>query len=205
MIPECTKTSARIRGLATFALLGFSATAHAQGAQLFELTLSGSYSERFSEYKTNRTKSWGAELRLPLTHFFEVSVGHSFMEDKDTFNEKYRAMQQDLGYTLPEGSIESIDTYIDTTTNAALFYTFGYLRPSIFGGALWRTYCSENTLADYGCQDQDVTWNAGAALSVIITYNLRLRASVRYSPSVVKDNEDQKYDQSTSLGLTFVL
>lgn len=192
-------------GIALLSALGGTGRAFAQSPQLFELTLSGSYSERFSEYKTNQTKSWGAELRLPLTHFFEVSVGHSFLEDKDTFNEKYRALQQEQGYTLPEGPIESIDTYIDTTTNAALFYTFGYLRPSIFGGALWRTYCSENTLADYGCKDQDVTWNAGAALSVIITYNLRLRASIRFSPSVVKDNADQKYDQSTSIGLTFVL
>lgn len=192
-------------GLAFLSMLLITNRAHAQRPQLFELTLSGSYSERFSEYKTNQTRSWGAELRLPLTHFFEVSVGHSFLEDKDIFNEKYRTLQQEQGYTLPDGPIESIDSYVDTTTNAALFYTFGYLRPSVFGGALWRTYCSENTLADYGCKDQDVTWNAGAALSVIITHNLRLRASVRFSPSVVKDSENQKYDQSTSIGLTFVL
>ncbi len=174
-------------------------------ASLFEITLSGNYSERFTDFKKNIRKSWGAELRLPVTGFLEFSLGHNFLEDRDIYNETHRMLQEEQGYTLPDGTLESIDSYIDTTANSGLYYTFGYIRPSLFGGALWRTYCSETTLADYGCQKQDVTWNAGAALSVIITHNLRLRATFRLSPSALSDKSEEVYDQSTSLGITFVM
>ena len=193
-------------GLMTLFLLVYAEQAHAFGrVPILELTLKGNYSERVSDYKKNYTKSWGVELRLPLSNFFELSLGHNFTEDRDVFNEDYRSLQEAQGNTLPEGKIESTDTYIDTTANAAIFYTFGYVRPSILGGALWRTYCSENTFVDYGCSEQDVTWNAGAALSMIVTYNLRLRLTYTFSPSFVSDESSEKYDQSTSLGLTFVL
>lgn len=171
---------------------------------LFELTLSGSYEERFSQFKTSQRRSWGAELVVPLTSFFQFSAGHTFTEDKDLFNDEYRTFQLERGVDLPEGKIEAIDTYIDTTVNGVLYHNFGYVRPSVFGGALWRTYCEENSFADYGCDEQDVTWNTGAGLSVKITGNLRLSLTYRITPSVTYKT-DERLDTLTSLGLTLAM
>jgi hypothetical protein len=192
-----------LSALVGFALwLGSPKEALAQmGMPLFEVTLSGSYEERFSQFKTNQRRSWSAELVVPLTSFFQFSAGHSFLEAKDIFNDEYREFQRTRGVELPEGPVESIETYIDTTVNGVLYQNFGYVRPSIFGGALWRTYCEENSLADYGCKEQEISWNAGAGLSLRITTNLRLSVTYRVTPSVTH-KDDERLDTLTSLGLT---
>jgi opacity protein-like surface antigen len=168
---------------------------------MLEVTLTGSLEERFSQFKTNQRRSWGAEVLVPIASFLQLSAGHTFLEDKDTFNSEYREFQSERGVALPPGAIESIETYIDSTVNGVLFQTLGYVRPSIFGGALWRTYCEENSLADYGCIEQDLSWNAGAGLSMRVTNNLRLGITYRVTPSVTH-KKDKRLDTLTSLSLT---
>lgn len=192
----------RVFSLAALSLtvLGlFGSEAH---ATIFELNLNGSYEERLSQFKNNQRRSWGVELAVPLTSFFQISGGYSYLEDKDVFNDDYRTFQESQGIVLPEGPLETIDTYVDTTVNGVLYTTLGYVRPSIFGGAMWRTYCEENSLVDYGCKEQDLSWNAGASLSVMVTYNTRLRMTYRVSPSVSAKN-NTPLDTLISMGLTF--
>jgi opacity protein-like surface antigen len=169
--------------------------------QLFELTLTGSAEQRYSQFKTGQRRSWGAEILVPVTSFFQLSAGHTYLENKDTYNEAYREFQRQQGVELPAGNINSIETYIDTTVNGVLYQNLGYVRPSIFGGALWRTYCEENSFADYGCKPQDVSWNAGAGISVYVTNNLRVGVSYRLTPSVTHKT-DERLDSLTSLSLT---
>ena len=198
-----SSSSAYVAALCTsLALVTWAQPALARyGMPRFELTLNGSYEQRFSQFKTNERRSWGAELLVPLTSFFQFSAGHTFLKNRDVYNDEYKAFQRARGIELPEGTVESIDTYIDTTVNGVLYQNFGYVRPSIFGGALWRTYCEENTFNDYGCKEQDVSWNAGAGLSLQITNNLRLSLSYRVTPSVTYKTDD-RLDTLTSLGLT---
>ena len=175
----------------------------AQSGRYFELTLSGSYETRYSQYRENQRKSYGVELLVPLTSFLQLSAGHTFVEDKDIYNDEYRAFQAEQNVALPDGPLFNISTYADTTGNGVLYYNFGYVRPSVFGGVLLRTYCEENPLIDYGCVEQDPTWNAGAGLSMIITLNLRLNISHRVSPAVTYETDGQ-LDGLTSVGLTIM-
>jgi hypothetical protein len=169
--------------------------------QFFELTLTGSAEQRYSQFKTGQRRSWGAEILVPVTSFFQLSAGHTYLENKDTYNDAYREFQRQQGVELPAGNINSIETYIDTTVNGVLYQNLGYVRPSIFGGALWRTYCEENSFTDYGCKPQDVSWNAGAGISVYVTNNLRVGVSHRLTPSVTHKT-DKRLDSLTSLSLT---
>lgn len=178
--------------------------AHA-GARFIDVSLSGSYNSDIQKYQTSTRRSLGIELGLPLTNIFDVSVSHTQILDRDVYNEIYRQAKIAQGVTVPNGDIEQKTQIADTSVNASMGYLFGYIKPAVFGGALWRRSCLEDTFQDYGCVDQDATWNAGLAVSAYITSSTRFRVSYRRSPSAAQESEKKSYDELTSFGLTWSL
>ncbi len=180
-------------------------SAFAQG-RFLSISLTGAYAENTTKNSQTYRKSWGAELGLPLTSFFEVSLGHTFVEDITIYNDEYRELLEDRGYPLPEGRLTATQRIQDYSANGSLGYSIRSIRPSIFGGALRRKVCQEDFLEDHGCEMQNLTWNAGVALSVYVTWSLRLKASHRISPSVHQvSGEKRKFDELTSVGLEWSL
>jgi hypothetical protein len=178
--------------------------AHA-GARYVDISLTGSYQSDIQKYLTSTRRSLGLEIGLPLTNFLDLSLSHTQILDRDVYNELYRETKKSQGVTVPEGDIEQKTQIVDTSVNAAVGYSFGYVKPTLFGGALWRRSCLEDTFQDYGCSDQDVTWNAGIALSAYITMSTRFRVSYRRSPSASQESSKKNYDELTSIGLTWSL
>ena len=175
-----------------------------QPARFLDISVSGSYSRSFGQYTESRRKSLGIELGLPLSSFFEVSLGHNLIQDSTIYNDDYREAVKER-IVLPEGPITQSRNIQDYSANGALGIDLGHVRPSIFGGALRRKICEEDFLQDYGCQTQDLTWNAGVALQVYVTDALRLKLSFRVSPSVDTKRSTKTFDQLTSVGLTWGL
>ena len=178
--------------------------AHAQGSFL-DISVDGSYSKSKDKFSTNYRKTWGLQLGIPLTSFFEVALGHTFTENTVIYNDLYRKAMISSGYTIPEGSLSAKTQVQDYSANGALGYSIGAVKPSIFGGALRRKMCREDVLADDGCETQDLTWNAGVSLQIYLTMALRLKATYRISPSIDQSTPKKSYDELTSLGLTWSL
>jgi hypothetical protein len=174
-------------------------------ARYLDVSLTGSYQSDIQKYLTSTRRSLGIELGLPLTSVFELGIAHTQILDRDVYNELYRETKKAQGVTVPEGDIEQKTQIVDTSVNASVGYWFGYVRPTLFGGALWRRSCLEDTFQDYGCTNQDVTWNAGLALSAYITANTRFRISYRRSPSASQESSKKNFDELTSVGLTWSL
>lgn len=178
--------------------------AAAQG-RFLDISVSGSYQKTLADDRDNYRRSWGLELGLPLTSFFEVQFGHTFIEDVTIFNERYRESAENAGYDLPEGRLKAQSRVFDYSANGDLGVSFRAIRPSIFGGALRRKICREDYYEDHGCEQIDLSWNAGVALQVYITMSMRLKASYRVSPAIAKNREKKAYDELTSVGLEWSL
>ena len=188
--------------LACFAAL--SDRSFAQG-RFLDIGLTGSYQKTLADDRDNYRRSWGLELGLPLTSFFEVQFGHTFVEDVTIFNESFRASAQRAGYELPEGRLKSQSRVFDYSVNGDLGMALRGVRPSIFGGALRRKICREDYFEDHGCEQIDLSWNAGVALQVYLTNSIRLKASYRLSPAISKNRPKKAYDELTSVGLDWSL
>jgi hypothetical protein len=188
-------------GVATAA---WSSQARAQG-RFLDVSLSGSYQKSIAEDRDSYRRSWGLDLGLPLTSFFGIRFGHTFIEDVVVFNEKYRESALDKGFELPAGRLKAQSRVFDYSVNGDLGFNLGAVRPSLFGGALRRKICREDYYEDHGCEQVDLTWNAGAALQVYITMTMRLKASYRLSPSIAKNRERKAYDELTSVGIEWSL
>lgn len=180
----------------------FPSTASAR-SRFIDISLSGSYQSDIQKYLTSTRRSLGLELGLPINSFLDLSLGHTQIQDRDNYNHIYRDVKKSQGVAVPDGELEQNTQIVDTSFNAAVGYTFGFIKPTFFGGALWRRSCLEDTYQDYGCIDQDVTWNAGLGLSTYITTNTRFRVSYRRSPSASQESVKKNYDELTSIGLTW--
>jgi hypothetical protein len=174
-------------------------------ARYLDVSLSGSYTSDVRKYLQSTRKSFGVELGLPVTSFFDVSLAHTNILDREVYNDLYREVKKSQGVAVPEGDIEQVTRSLDSSVNAGFGYPIGYVKPTLFGGALWRRSCLEDTFESYGCLDQDVTWNAGVSLSVFITMSTRFRISYRRSPSAAQESSKKNFDELTSIGLTWGL
>lgn len=182
------------------------ASDHAEArAKFIDISLSGSYQSDIQKYLTSTRRSLGLEIGLPLTDIFDISISHTQILDRDVYNDLYRETKKAQGVTVPDGDIEQKTQIVDTSANASIGYTLGFVKPTLFGGALWRRSCLEDTFQDYGCTDQPVTWNAGIAISAYITLSTRFRVSYRRSPSASQEAAKKNYDELTSIGLTWSL
>lgn len=178
--------------------------AAAQG-RFLDISISGSYQKTLADDRDNYRRSWGLSLGLPLTSFFQVQIGHTFIEDVTLFNESYREAAENAGYELPDVRLKAQSRVFDYSANGDLGVSFQAIRPSIFGGALRRKICREDYYQDHGCEQIDLSWNAGVALQVYITMSMRLKATYRLSPSIAKNREKKAYDELTSVGLEWSL
>lgn len=196
--------SAIVTSIAGVCLL--PAVGHARGGSRYiDISVSGSFQKDIQQYVTSARRSLGIEIGLPLTEVIDLSFGHTQILDVDIYNEAYRAAKTAQGVVLPEGAIEQKTQIVDSSANAAFGHSFGYVKPTLFGGALWRRSCLEDTFQDYGCTDQNVTWNAGLAVSAYITMRTRFRLSYRISPSVHQGGTKKNLDELVSVGLTWSL
>ncbi|MFZ9519950.1 MAG: hypothetical protein ACO3A4_05675 [Silvanigrellaceae bacterium] len=176
------------------------------GARYIDISLTGSYQSDIQKYLTSTRRSLGVEIGLPLTNYLDLSLSHTQILDRDIYNELYRETKKSQGVAVPDGDIEQKTQIADTSANAAIGYSFGYIKPTLFGGALWRRSCLEDTFQDYGCTDQTVTWNAGIAISAYIGMSgTRFRLSYRRSPSASQESTKKNFDELTSVGLTWSL
>lgn len=175
------------------------------GSKLFDISLTGSFQKDIQQFVMSSRRSLGLEIGLPLTDVLDLSVGHTQILDRDEYNEAYREAKKAQGVKLPDGTIEQKTQIVDTSVNASVGHSFGYIKPTFFGGALWRRSCLEDTFQDYGCTNQKITWNAGLAISAYITMGTRARVSYRLSPSVHQPGVKKNYDELVSIGLTWSL
>jgi hypothetical protein len=197
--PAMLLTAALVTGM-----LIYSGPAHAR-ARYMDVSLSGSYTSDVRKYLQSSRKSFGVELGLPVTDFIDLSIAHTNILDREVYNDLYKQIKKSQGVSVPEGDIEQITRSLDSSVNTGIGYQIGYVKPTLFGGALWRRSCLEDTFESYGCIDQDVTWNAGVAVSVYVTMSTRFRMSYRRSPSASQDSVKKNFDELTSIGLTWGL
>lgn len=174
-------------------------------ARYIDISLTGSYQSDIQKYLKSTRQSLGVEIGLPITPFFDLSLGHTQIVDRDLYNELYRETKRAQGVFIPDGDIEQKTQIVDTSVNAAFGYPIRFIKPTVFGGALWRRSCLEDTYQDYGCTDQKVTWNAGITLSAYITMSTRFRMSYRRSPSASQESARKNFDELTTVGLTWSL
>lgn len=184
----------------------FPASAFARGgSRLFDVSITGSFQKDIQKFVTSSRRSLGVEIALPLTDVVNLTFGHTQILDLKIYNEAYREAKAVQGVALPEGSIEEKTQIADTSANADVGHSFGDVKPTLFGGALWRRSCFEDTAQDYGCTDQEVTWNAGIAVSAFTNMRPRFRLSYRISPSAHQDSSKKNLDELVSVGLSWSL
>ena len=188
------------KALLLIALAFLSLKAQAQG-RFLDISVDGSYQKTATKSYHNTRKSLGLELGIPLTSFFTISAGQNYLDDRTKYTDEWVAQRSNQS-KFPDNKYEQAKLTTDTTVNGAVGIGLGALRPSVFGGALWRRECTEDSFQDDGCEKKPLTWNAGISASVFLTYSLRFKASYRISPS-----EDNKkiFDTLMSLGLTWGL
>ena len=153
--------------LLLLALAFLSHNAQAQG-RLLDVSLDGSYQKNSTKAYINTRKSLGLELGVPITSFFTVTAGQTLLDDRTKYSVEWIA-QRSTQTKFPDNKYEQSKQTTDTTVNGALGIGLGALRPSIFGGALWRRECSEDSFQDDGCEKKPLTWNAGVSASVFLT------------------------------------
>jgi hypothetical protein len=182
----------------------FFSTSFAQ-YKYFSVSVNGSYSQSKTEYSDKLRTSYGAELGIPLTSFLEVSYNYSRTDDKDKLNQKYRDELTNKGIAVPADTpLTRKVTLLDQSLDAGVGFMLGFIKPTFFGGFLWRTSCFEEWYADFGCsQATKPTWNAGAMITTYITQRLRFKVTYRMSPVTNEGAPSKVYDRSVSLGLSW--
>ncbi len=166
--------------------------------EYLSMTLNGMLGNHYYRLEKHEKTLLGLEIGIPLTRFFQIDLGHSYNQDKTTYSDEYRKNVESLGYTLPLGKIEQMNSSLQTYANGSVGFIIGFVRPTLFGGALWQTTCDEDTFQDYGCQRQPMTWNAGVGLGAVLTRFVQLKAQYRISPNTLKTKNTE-----LSLGLTW--
>ncbi len=171
---------------------------------ILDLTLNGAYSQAVTSYYTKTAQNYGFQVDVPLLGVLFASSSYTLSETKTRYSDTYRALVLSRGATSLPAVLEEVENSAGTTADLALSAPLGFVRPTLFGGALWRQVCFEDAFEDYGCHQEAVTWNAGAALSVHVTSFLRLKVTYRASPSAMFSS-DKTFDTSISSGLTWSL
>lgn len=191
------------RAAAACALLAFTGRAHA--ARYLDVSLDGMYQRNDGPYKLTTYQTLGVDLGIPLTEFMDLSLGHMISVKTELYNETYKLAMRERGLSVPDVSLVSKEDTADTYVNAAFGVVLGYVRPTLFGGVLWRKMCNEDTFEDLGCEKPKLTWNAGAGASAYITMGTRLKISFRVSPPVTEKKKFKELDQKLTVGLAWSL
>jgi len=188
--------------------LGFS-KAWSQG-KYANISIDGTYLKKLSEYTVKEKYTIGGELGVPVNEYLEISLGHQYVVDKDVYTDAYKTMLKNYylekyGVEVPLENEELMKEYRYTITslNGGMGVMIGYVKPSLFGGAVWQTVCESDSYQESECTTEDVSWNVGVSLAVVVTRSLRLRSSYRLMPSLRDDKET--YDGQMTVGLTWGL
>ena len=183
-------------------IIAFMANPAVAQGKFVDISINGSYSKSHAVFSTTTRTSYGLELGLPISSFFEVALGHTVTKDTETFNSIYLRLLRAKGIDLPEYHRKSSIT--DSSVNGSMGVVVGPLKPTVFAGVLWRKECGSDSLAVSPCQSAaGPTWNAGIGVSVLVTYALRLKITYRISPSYDYERNRKAYDELISLGLSW--
>ncbi len=174
---------------------------YAQGDH-FDLTLNGNYSVSYnSNYKYTKT-SYGLDLGIPLNNYFELNFGDSITKEIYVYNDDYKNYLISKGNTFPAGDLTQEYNSADNYANLSLGLFSLYVSPSIYGGVVYRRSYFKDYVGTESSGDE-LTWNAGAALSIRLSRHFRFKVTYRISPSGVNSPYGNPYyDQSYSGGLT---
>jgi hypothetical protein len=175
--------------------------AFAQG-KYFDLTFNGSYSVSYnSEYKYTRV-SYGLDLGIPLNNYFELNLGDCITKEIYVFTDDYKNYFISKGNNFPAGDLTQEFNSSDSYANLSIGLFSLYVSPSIYGGIIYRrTYFYDYFGAE--SSGNELTWDAGAALSIRLGRHLRFKLTYRISPSGVHSPYGSPYyDQSYWGGLT---
>jgi hypothetical protein len=177
------------------------AMARAQG-RYFNTTIEGGFQRKNETYMSSVQTNVGVELGIPFTDYFELTLGHSLMVEQEKYNDAYRKrLLEKYGVADLPKSIERRNQVLDTSINGGFGYPIGFVKPSIFGGEMWRKVCREDTFENYGCEEKP-TWNAGVSMSLYLTRSLKFRVTYRITPSLRSDSK-KTLDDSTTLGISW--
>lgn len=169
-------------------------------AKYLNITLNGSYEEQSATDYNETSTTYGLELGIPITWFFELSFGHSVTQEKRVYSQEYTDYLVSRSLPRPESGVYTDKSnQLDTTANASLGYPIGYFYPYIFGGRLWRNVNQENSYYVSKPVKQE-TFNAGVGVSVFLTMQMRLKLSHRVSPSA---KDSKVLDSLSSVGLSW--
>ena len=163
-----------------------------------DISLNGSYQKNNSDMKITYRRSLGLDLGLPIGRFFEVSAGYLLHQQIDKYTELYKQSARNKGYNLPDDTLEMRQNENQISLNGSMGMWLNSIRPSIFGGALWRKACQEDTFSSYECFPMKLTWNAGVGIALALTYRMRIKISYRISPSV--EDAKKQHDELTTVG-----
>jgi hypothetical protein len=166
--------------------------------EYLSMTLNGMLGNHYYRSEKQERTLLGLEVGIPLTRFFQIDLGHNYTQDKTTYSDEYRKNVESLGYVLPKGKLEQMNSSLQTYINGSIGVVIGFVRPTVFGGALWQTVCEEDTFTDYGCQRLAMTWNAGVGIGAVLTRYIQLKAQYRISPNTLKTQNTE-----LSIGLTW--
>ncbi len=168
----------------------------------FDLTFNGSYSvSNNTDYKYTKT-SYGLDLGIPLSNYFELNFGDSITKEIYVYTAEYKNYFISKGNTFPAGDLTQEYHSSDTYANLSVGLFSLYISPSIYGGVIYRRIYFKDYYGTESTGDE-LTWDAGAALSIRLSRHFRLKVTYRISPSGVNSpNGNPYYDHSYSGGLT---
>lgn len=178
--------------------------ARANGRYL-NVTLQGAFEKQRAKEYTLRRESYGLELGIPITWFFEIELGHNVTMQTRTYTQAgIDALNEQIAEAgisgKLEGPLEDKVQQLGTTVNGSIGYPIGAVYPYIFGGKLWRTV-QQRSIFYISAPQKDETWNAGVGMASALGAGMKLKVSYRLSPSVLEPKKT--FDTLLSLGLTW--
>ena len=102
-------------------------------ANLLNFSINGIYLRQNSEQYLNTKIIVGGNISLPMSNYFEISLGHNYTLDKYKFNDKYKEILRSKGLRIDDDTdvVQENETY-DYSANAVMGYFKGSLNPAIF-------------------------------------------------------------------------
>ena len=181
-------------------------------ANFINLSINGIYLKQTTEQSLNTKLIIGGSISLPMSSYFEISLGHNYTLDKYKFNDKYKEILRAKGLPIDNDTqvVQEIKTK-DYSANAVMGYFRGSLQPAVFAGAVLKETCNKGTLSPETCAKAVITWNIGAMLSTALNKRVRLQLKYTLSPysNDLKINEFddiwKKFDQNFVVGLQYSL
>jgi hypothetical protein len=155
----------------------------------------------------------GGNISLPMSNYFEISLGHNYTLDKYKFNDKYKEILRSKGLRIDDDTdvVQENETY-DYSANAVMGYFKGSLNPAIFAGAVLKETCSKGTLSpNKSCAKKIFTWTFGTMLTIAVFKRIKLQFKHSLSPYSndlkISDFKDiwNKFDQNFVVGLQYSL